>query len=647
MDRTRQSLPGILHGVVLSTVRLGSNIASLAAQRRLGDATQSLSRTYERLSSGMRINRASDDAAGLAVATSLRSDARVYAQGIRNFNDGVSLLNIADGTINELSSITTRLTELAAQAANGSYGVSQRRSLDAEAQALSKEYLRIAQSTTFNGKQLFGGSFGELRLQGGYGTDGGVQSSLGGAIGTGGLPTNGTFYASGAYVSNDVALGDLNGDGIVDMVTADYQLSVTGRATVRLGQGGGAFAVATSYVAESGGANAVALGDFNGDGILDLATTGFAGGNRATIRLGQGNGTFGAATSYLMDGSSAMSLGDLNGDGNIDIVTVGSGRASVRLGLGDGTFGSSTSYATGTAGSTGVSLGDVNRDGVLDLVTSGSGRATVQFGQGNGSFGTATSYAAEATVYAVTLGDLNGDGVLDLVTAGDSGSDGRATIRLGQVDGSFGTSTSYLTEPDYSRDVQLGDLNGDGILDLITVGSIPFVGGGYITTRAGQGDGTFAGIASYSENIVQNAVAVGDLNQDGVLDIATAGGANAAGATVRLTRTTSGISPLLDFRLTSRADALQALSQFDRAQNRLSLQRGVIGAFQARVSTAISTLASARENLLTAESRITDADMAKESADLVRTQILQQAASAVLVQANQQPALAIKLLSAE
>ncbi len=101
-------------------ITLGSNIASLQAQRQLFKTEQNLSTVFERLSSGQRINRASDDAAGLAISESLNTDRRVFNQGIRNLNDGLSVLNIADSTVAELSGIVIRIQELAEQAANGS-----------------------------------------------------------------------------------------------------------------------------------------------------------------------------------------------------------------------------------------------------------------------------------------------------------------------------------------------------------------------------------------------------------------------------------------------------------------------------------------------------------------------------------------------
>ncbi len=160
-------------------ITLGSNIASLRSQRQLFNSSNELSSVFERLSSGQRINKASDDAAGLAIADSLRTDSRVYAQGVRNLNDGLSALQIADGAISELSGVTARLIELAEQSANGALSNVQRKSLDQEAQSLRDEYLRIIQSTEFNGRQVLTSEYGTLRLQAGFGIDGGDREYSG------------------------------------------------------------------------------------------------------------------------------------------------------------------------------------------------------------------------------------------------------------------------------------------------------------------------------------------------------------------------------------------------------------------------------------------------------------------------------------
>lgn len=148
-------------------ITIGNNIASLQAQRRLGIATSSLQDTFERLSSGQRINKASDDAAGLAIADSLRADQRIAGVAIRNANDGISVVAIADGALAQISSVLTRLAELSEQSANGVFSTQQRSALQNEFAALGSEIERIAETTTFNGvKLLSGGS--SITLQVGF-----------------------------------------------------------------------------------------------------------------------------------------------------------------------------------------------------------------------------------------------------------------------------------------------------------------------------------------------------------------------------------------------------------------------------------------------------------------------------------------------
>ncbi len=139
------------------------------------------------------------------------------------------------------------------------------------------------------------------------------------------------------------------------------------------------------------------------------------------------------------------------------------------------------------------------------------------------------------------------------------------------------------------------------------------------------------------------AVTLADLNEDGVLDL-VAGTRNQETLIVRLGNTREGISPLLEFSLETQADALQALAPLGDKLDALSEQRGTIGAFQSRLQSALNTLSAVGENYAAAESRIRDADIAFESSKLTRLNILQQAASAVLAQANVQPSLALELL---
>jgi len=139
-------------------VRLFNNLASINAQRILGTNTDSLNKSVERISSGIRINQASDDAAGLAISEALRSDIRVLRQAVRNGNDGISLINVAEGALNEQSSILIRLRELASQAATGTVGSTERATIQLEFAALRNEIDRIASTTQFNGQGLVDGS---------------------------------------------------------------------------------------------------------------------------------------------------------------------------------------------------------------------------------------------------------------------------------------------------------------------------------------------------------------------------------------------------------------------------------------------------------------------------------------------------------
>jgi len=142
----------------MAPITIGSNVESLNAQRRLDSTSFSLTKVYERLSSGKRINSAGDDAAGLTIGDRLRADQRIASVGIRNVNDGISSLAIADGALEQIGNILGRLGELAEQSSNGVYSPTQRSALDSEFAALSSEIERVATTTVFNEIGLISGS---------------------------------------------------------------------------------------------------------------------------------------------------------------------------------------------------------------------------------------------------------------------------------------------------------------------------------------------------------------------------------------------------------------------------------------------------------------------------------------------------------
>lgn len=147
-------------------ITIGNNIASLRAIRQLDSTANEAARVSERLASGQRINRASDDAAGLSIAAGLNADARVFTQSIRNIGDAASMLNIAEGALSTLTDIVTKQIALSEQAANGVYSGRQRLALEREANALRKEYNRIVESTEFNGRKLLDGNSSDVWIMG-------------------------------------------------------------------------------------------------------------------------------------------------------------------------------------------------------------------------------------------------------------------------------------------------------------------------------------------------------------------------------------------------------------------------------------------------------------------------------------------------
>ena len=150
-------------------LRVNTNLASINAQRNLMNTGVKLGKSLEKLSSGLRINRAGDDAAGLAISESLKSEIRALQQASRNANDGISMVQTAEGSLDEISGIAIRLRELAEQAANGTLGSSERSFLDDEFQALAEEIDRIAATSEFNGTKLIDGSGATVDIQVGTG----------------------------------------------------------------------------------------------------------------------------------------------------------------------------------------------------------------------------------------------------------------------------------------------------------------------------------------------------------------------------------------------------------------------------------------------------------------------------------------------
>jgi uncharacterized protein (TIGR03437 family) len=349
----------------------------------------------------------------------------------------------------------------------------------------------------------------------------------------------GPLYAAGSSPVS-IAAGDLNGDGKPDVVTANRD---SGSLTVLLNQGKGTFTAApTVSLAPPGqgsaGTDSVVIADLNGDGKMDVAAANSSG--FASVSLGNGNGSFQAATYYATGNNPAMvAAGDLNGDGRLDLVVANSGNledggsdggsVSILLGSGGGAFKTPTNLSTGVQPGF-IVLQDVNGDGRLDLVvanlgvsfgfpglTPNPGGIAVLLGKGDGTFLTPVNYAVGTNPTALAVGDVNGDGKPDLAVATmESSGAGAVAILVGRGDGTFQTN-SYVTSQSGTTALAIADFNGDGKPDLVVDACC---GDTEMSYLLGNGDGTFQPQVFFNGGPSPSFIATADFNGDGQPDLA-------------------------------------------------------------------------------------------------------------------------------
>jgi len=313
---------------------------------------------------------------------------------------------------------------------------------------------------------------------------------------------------------DSVAVGDFNNDGKLDLATANQTAP---NVSLLLGNGAGGFGAATNFPAGNGPVS-LAVGDFNTDGNLDLAVAKFAASN-VSLLLGNGAGSFGAPINFTAGSSlSSVAAADFNGDGKLDLATANSGsnNASVLLGNGAGSFAAATNFAVGLR-PVSVAVGDFNRDGKLDFVVlnQDSNSVSVLIGNGSGSFAAATNFAVGDIPTSLAVGDFNSDGKADLVVANDNTND--MSLLLGNGAGGFGAATNFAGAPNsHPQAIAVGDLNGDGKLDVILVN----LNSSNLSVLLGTGTGSFAAATNYATASLPRWAAVADFNGDTKLDLA-------------------------------------------------------------------------------------------------------------------------------
>jgi hypothetical protein len=311
-----------------------------------------------------------------------------------------------------------------------------------------------------------------------------------------------------------IVSADFNNDGRLDIATAnDSDQTVS----VLFGDGAGGFASARA-IHTFYGAFTLTVGDFNNDGNEDLATLN---GSTLDILLGNGDGTFQPPRTTSAPYALAMATGDLNGDGHLDLVVSGAGpggdpyqgNVSVLLGDGQGGLALSTFQRTNSDWPTDVIVGDVDDDGWLDIVTASDYEGlSVMRGHGNGVLSPPQLIPHAGSITSLIAVDMTGEGTLDLVTAGD-----KVNVYTGSGDGHFTLTDSQVGNGGWFVSSAVGDFNGDGRIDVLAAND-----NGTVSVLLGNGDGTLRYTDVFAAAWWPSGMAVGDFNGDQRTDLAVA-----------------------------------------------------------------------------------------------------------------------------
>jgi len=539
---------------------INTNVASLTAQNNLSNSQGGLSQSLERLSSGLRINSAADDAAGLAISTRMQAQINGLNQAAQNANDGISLAQTAGGALTSVSANLQTLRQLAVESANSTNTSSDREALNAEAQQLTAAIQNTATTTQFNGENLLDGSFIAQQFQTGANANQTISVSVSGA-------TTNTLGVYGGASATTVTSGTANAWTVGTSIIVNGVTIGASNATSNTAVNGGDAGVSSSSAA----AKAAAINAQSS--LTGVTATGYT-----TTNSADGAVTAGATPVTTATANSSTSSGVLWING----------------------------FAVGAISASSTELGQIqNAANAINAVSTQSG----------------VTAEADASTGKLTLTAADGRDIQIATSASATGgtSGGTAASALAAV-----TAATGLTADVFTANPAGGPSNGTGVL-----------ANGNLDTSSATGV-TYSG----SLGLFTGALTLDSSSSVNLVDTANAGGLLAGG----LTGYSSTLQSLSSLDISSVTGANAAINIVDAAINQINGQQANLGAIQNRFTSTISNLNTSSTNLSAAQSRIEDTDYAAETANLAHYQILQQAGTAMLAQANSLPNSILTLL---
>ncbi|MAZ66834.1 MAG: flagellin [Kangiellaceae bacterium] len=670
---------------------INTNIASISAQRNLNKAQSNMETTMNRLSSGMRINSAKDDAAGNAISTRFDSQIRGLSVAIRNSGDGISMAQTAEGGMGTMVDNLQRVRELALQAANATNSDLDREALNAEAQQLIAEVGRVSDETQFNGIKLLDGSFTEQTFQIGAnqgetfsfningmttdklgaGLDAGVSAQgTDNALAQGDLVINGVVIGASLSTSDTASTTAAETSAIAKVAAINEVSSQTGvTAEVNVNQAAGT-TMATSSAATSGtialngttinitvggddlaADRAAVIAAINAESDRTGVTAVDTGTNEGGIVLETSDGrNIDLSTTMASTGTGLAANGVYEGGFTLrsdsgDAIDIQEGTGDItNTGLVAGSYESGVASVSSDGGST-TSAALSNGDLVINDVVIGASLST-------SDTASSTLKDASAIAKAAAINDAtDSTGVTAVVNenvvdgAAMSAAANSGTISINGVSTATVITTTDATD---SRAAVVDAINAiSGQTGVTAVDSGNSTDGVILVAEDGRNIDLSTTLASAETGLGANNVHTGSYTLESASEITISAGTGTLSNSNLKVGVYGGAESgqfLKDVDISTVDGANKALEAVDNALESINSERGNLGAIQNRLESTISNLEVNNENLSAAQSRIRDTDFASETAQLSRSQVLQQAGMSMLSQANSLPQNVLSLL---